>query len=143
MKTMMKRACVTAVACLLGATGAYAQCDGSADIPANPLIEESWSNIMTGGFDALLEELSSAGVTNGSIENSLRSLERQRPDGFAQCTVLLRNQISDRLVREWVLFGEDGGIGFFATMTVVTIDGADRVIGFNLDSNIDPTLYNH
>jgi len=140
---MMKRACVTAAACLLGATGAYAQCDGSADIAANPVIEESWNNIMTGGFDALLAELSSAGVSMSSIENSLRSLERQRPDGFAQCTVLLRNQISDRLVREWVLFGEDGGISFFATMTVVTIDGADRVIGFNLDSNIDPTIYNH
>lgn len=143
MKTMKKRACAFAAASLFSATGAYAQCDGSADISANPLIEEGWNNIMTGGFESLVAELSSAGVSNASIENSLRSLERQRPDGFAQCTVLLRNQISDRLVREWVLFGEDGGIGFFATMTVITIDGADRVIGFNLDSNIDPTLYSH
>jgi hypothetical protein len=44
---------------------------------------------------------------------------------------------------EWVILGEDGGIGFFASITVVTIDGADRILGFKMDTNVDPIVYNH
>ena len=128
---------------LAGAGSAAAQCDGSADIESNAMIDAGWGNLSDGDFDGLIAKLAEAGVINPTLENGLRSVAQQRPDGFGQCTVVLRNRVSDRLIKEYVVFSDEGSLAIFASMTVLTIDGQDRIFGFQLDSSLDPVVYNN
>ena len=88
-------------------------------------------------------KLDEDGVFNPTLETSLGYIKQQRPDGIAQCSVLLRNPISDNLFVEYVVFGDVDSVDFFSTITVIRTGNSERIMRFLIDSKLNPEMFTH
>ncbi|AVW91911.1 hypothetical protein [Celeribacter baekdonensis] len=105
-----------------------------------PLLEEIKTSFASGHFEVLKQlakVVSPSESESTDLLNVIAALQEAFPEGFAACSTLMSDHISERFISEMVAFQASDGHFIFLGLDAVNVEFGWEVVRYHLSDNFE------